>query len=830
MAVFTYSPSVQILIKSLTRNQVYDVSGDIVQGSVTLNQNAPHQLSVSLMNRNRRYDRFFAPDDIFVVYMKRIKKLLIMSGYLDTTPWYSSWERSVQLNGTCTSKRVLYKFWDPTTQGALTLFSKYGNTSTSADGGMRDKAMALLTEVAGWPQQTIHLASLPTSWAAKMISLYNAASPLLNTNIWSSVGGGSLIAGSNATTGTTYAAIDPPAGVPGEYYGLPTTFGQAIPYVGNTQLAANYDVQQPTTPYYCQLNWGYNLPGGSQYASQVQSWLTGQYIVVNFPDKENRSVLCQIVGSFPSNSNQDNAQNIGLSDAALNYLRPGWTINDLTYVTVAFYSGITGAPPVPGPYPLEGSATSTTGLAPTPTNNPLAMSPQTSSQGNVAAQYAEAVANKGNVPYVWGGTGPNGFDCSGLCFAAWQSAGVTIPRTTYPTSQGGQWQAPGMTPIPLANVQPGDMAYFNVPSDGGSAPQHMAMYVGPDDTGAPQMVEAGHTGENVKYITLADMESPGEILMGFQRPTGCPGYKGTGSNLAGSQNNQTSSTASSSTTTSSSSPTQFLGANTGFLTYWDYLGQGPGILGSTLTGVRGLLNDQSLLPFLNAILNASMRSWCTAPNGDWLSWFPDYFGAYGSAGILNIKDIELLDFSVAWSDQNLVTHQYVASSYLSNIFGSNPGGQVLLPNITQTDGVVTLEMGSLSFNILQTLFNLGPNDSSGFGNPQGLLNRFGARPNFQTIGAIMSQQAQFWYAMYLFQLNWAAMFTAVMPTTFMPEAYPGMLVRLEDGFQAYVQQVTHSFDLRDGGGFSTQIGIMAPSDYRNGGLYGLPAGGTTAIV
>jgi len=270
---------------------------------------------------------------------------------------------------------------------------------------------------------------------------------------------------------------------------------------------------------------------------------------------------------------------------------------------------------------------------------------------------------------------------------------------------------------------------------------------------------------------------------------------------------------------------------TSFINYWDWFGQPPQGESQLLTGIRGLLNDQPLLPFINTVLNSSMRSWCSAPNGDFISWFPDYFGLYGMAGIVNIEDIELQDFSMGWSDTNMVTHQYVASSWVSQVFGASPAGQVNINNITNTEGVVSLEMGNLSNNILQVVLGLKPGDASGFGNPQALLDRFGARPNFQQIGVIMGPMAQFWYALFLFQLNWASMFSVNVPMTFMPEVFPGMLMRLRDGFQAYIQQVVHSWDLTSGGpGFQTQASVMAPSDWRGHGLYGLPAGGRRAVV
>ncbi|MFG1669812.1 NlpC/P60 family protein [Streptomyces sp. Y7] len=56
-------------------------------------------------------------------------------------------------------------------------------------------------------------------------------------------------------------------------------------------------------------------------------------------------------------------------------------------------------------------------------------------------------------PYVWGATGPDSYDCSGLTQAAWKAAGVDIPRVTYDQVNAG-------TTVSLANAQPGDLVFF----------------------------------------------------------------------------------------------------------------------------------------------------------------------------------------------------------------------------------------------------------------------------------------------------------------------------------------------------------------------------------
>lgn len=72
------------------------------------------------------------------------------------------------------------------------------------------------------------------------------------------------------------------------------------------------------------------------------------------------------------------------------------------------------------------------------------------------------------VPYLWGGTTPGGFDCSGFVQYVFQKKGVTLPRTS---SQ--QWSA--STRIAKADLRPGDLVFF---ATGGSGVSHVGIYVG----------------------------------------------------------------------------------------------------------------------------------------------------------------------------------------------------------------------------------------------------------------------------------------------------------------------------------------------------------------
>ncbi|MDX6353060.1 MAG: peptidoglycan DL-endopeptidase CwlO [Streptomyces sp.] len=124
-------------------------------------------------------------------------------------------------------------------------------------------------------------------------------------------------------------------------------------------------------------------------------------------------------------------------------------------------------------------------------------STSTTSSG-YAAKAAKAIAfakSKLGVPYVYGATGPNSYDCSGLTQAAWAAAGVSIPRVASAQYSYG-------TKITAADLQPGDLVFFY------SGISHVGLYIG-----GGEMIHAPHTGTVVKIAPISEMPIAGYARM-----------------------------------------------------------------------------------------------------------------------------------------------------------------------------------------------------------------------------------------------------------------------------------------------------------------------------
>jgi peptidoglycan DL-endopeptidase CwlO len=111
----------------------------------------------------------------------------------------------------------------------------------------------------------------------------------------------------------------------------------------------------------------------------------------------------------------------------------------------------------------------------------------------------EAAVTRLGRPYVWGATGPNSFDCSGLVQWAFARAGIYMPRVSQQ-----QWLAGPH--VAYEDALPGDLLFWHYDPTDRTNIDHVAIYAGDG-----MMIVAPHTGDVVKYVPVPLTEFAGVV-------------------------------------------------------------------------------------------------------------------------------------------------------------------------------------------------------------------------------------------------------------------------------------------------------------------------------
>ena len=854
-----YAPGFKIYI-STQDNGILDVSDDVTQGSIVRRTSGVSSLNFTLQNARRKYDGIFAPNDRVIVMMKRLTWMRVFTGYLNAVPLITAWPMAVQFTASCSLKRLQYYFWDPGLGASQTLMQTALHANKNPDdGGIANVVVSILNAVVGWPPGNVHIAGIPqtwTKWAYKIaqdLEAQLAEADALAQQFYAQLGAngvvGGMLPGGVVASGSLKA---------GSYGGVSLSQAQAnvavqVYNVGIQLGATGQDIN--TALAVAMAESGFN-PAASGNLDSVgvfqqrpsQGWGTAAQLVdVHTAATKFFNALMKITNRASMTIGQAGqaVQKSGTASGSnyQKYADMGIQIVNVLGSSTAAPSGPTGTGQQPGTTTAAGRGSGGGGGGTTPAaKSPFGGGQLGAPAANTAPSSSGTSPNKAgktssnaflqtaltlvqqnpSIPYQMGGDSPpntpaaqvKALDCSSFVqwayFHAFGSLG-SCPRTSQ--DQSTWCQSAGTTTTPDQGMKTQGALMFK---GGIGGAHHVEISLG-DGT---HTVGAHHSGTYAGVISSAGAWDAAGMPPGLDF-TGAGGAAGASTNPlnAGVQ-----------LSTGSAQP--WYNPNDKF----DVLfGSSPWLMApffsaaltEALTGPRSLIADSPVLPYLKNLVNSTMREFSSAPNGDFIAWFPDYYGIWNTAAIMQVEPIELRDFTVWWDDTNLVTHQFVVSSQVTNQIDSATGTVANMGPLlaVTTAGVATIDIPS----IMHALFGLDATPAQAQKFTDWVYKRFGARPDFRTQVGPIGPQGEFFAALHTFMQSWAYQYTADIPITFMPELWPGMLIQIPSfGFQAYVTTVTHTWQMGPGGGYSTTVNIAAPARLPgNGGnsggqLIGLP--------
>lgn len=860
MQTLVYSPDARVVIETSNGTQ-YDISRDLVRGQIIRKENSVSSLFLTVANKplrysgGPRYNGLFDRMDKIVCYMKGPRGwLCVFTGYIDTVPFAQMYPGVVDIEASCTLKRLIHTWWNPGLAASQQFFDQYGlyaqhgimgtSQSPPTDSGLGNMLADILNRVGGWQPQDILIQDFPLQFIAFLEANYqqiemknqmqvqNFRRILLSDDTSGGVGSA---AGKYQSPAGIAAAMPGPQGHGQPFYLTEIVAATDLRSMGprSQDIANSQDLiaagKAGQTDRDSRQAWEIVAEGPGTVWQTYAKFSDAAILVVACALRE--TGMMNFANAAVPDSISPNSDGVGpFTDSGMGLFHlQGWgttadqmnpriaagmlldrlnsidwrNMDPATAITLAkgglpafeyqpflepaagmvlayreaqkgASSTTAGSTGTGGAFNLPAAATSLAASAIGGPSSSVALpgTPVPDAQG--ALNYA--LSHQG-APYVWGAGGPLAFDCSGLVSAAYASIGVKVPHLTYDIAK-----MPGR--VSPAQVQPGDLIVS--PSQ-----DHVVMAVTP---GGGMIVEAsGNVHVAPLYYNLAACtiihvaNASGNPAAPFDpaasagggTPTGATGYTG---NLL---------------QPGVSGHSEPIARN--LFSYMFEPGMFADEISETFTGEKAFINDQPLIQMVQAICKAGLRNFQSAPTGEFVAYYPDWFGLDGKQAILNLRDIECKNVTISFSDTPLTTHVYVAGDY--TMMGESQGPLGWL----DTCGVVTVEDQWLYTRLTAIAPSTTKNLDAGT-----LLNRFGVRPYKEEYVLAGSHALEFLIAAHIFMLKWAEQYRTTVQFTFMPELFPGMRINLDGhNLQVYVTEVTHNFDFENG--FSTSAQIMAPS-------------------
>lgn len=173
MRTYCYAPSVNVYAAVRGRNgdTYYDLSEDIVSCIVNRVTDTYSSFSITLMNKQLKYNNLFSPfDRIAIVANKDGNSYRLLTGYITKTDVFTLFETNFKIEGKDTLYRLSQLYFDPNLHETRKLLAE--STPNQIDNEGWARLHTVLTKIAGWPESMIDISrSIPmnvVTWAKEL--------------------------------------------------------------------------------------------------------------------------------------------------------------------------------------------------------------------------------------------------------------------------------------------------------------------------------------------------------------------------------------------------------------------------------------------------------------------------------------------------------------------------------------------------------------------------------------------------------------------------------------------------------------------------------------
>lgn len=788
-----YAPEVRVLTygrDGVTR----DLSKDVVRGSVTRRVDAASNASLTLNNKRNRYTGKLSRMDRIVIFLKRAKWELVFSGYLTRVPALDVYPSTCEISAQCTLKRLMHTYWDPGLPDSAELF--VAHNEQGADGGSRATLIDLLSKVGGWSNHQIHVQQIPRAFAEMAKKNIKTGDPEARLQaFYEALGFGGSVHGVPQNSATGGAGAGGPVdtsieGIEAFLWGL-----------RQQESGGNYRSRSTITTasgaYQYLDRWWANYGG---YARAYQAP----------PATQDARARQDMAAAYRKYGNWEQAAAQHFAGPQLAADRSRWNVSP----------GSHGKNPTVNQY--VASLMGHVSRAPASTQRTTATSKVSATSEGTPAQTASELSSKGGTTTIK------------------RSENMKHPVNARITSRFGVVRASVGNGVPHSGVD------YGVPTGTDVAtPLSGKVLRSVWDNEAGNVVVIQHTGNlesrfyhlNKSLVKAGDVVQQGQII-GKSGATGRIKLAGGGTKEMGphlhwtvranganidplgtigkSYNIDTSGLLATTGFASDTAPGDGGGISQEQVdaSIFNALYQLPEYRAESmmLEGDLALINQEPLIESVTATSKMSLRSFMSAPNGDFYAFFPDQFGLFGTKPVFQIEPIETKNLRIDAIDDPITTHVFTAGD-------TDMTGQVNILDWMNTSGHVSILQDFVASQIL----NLKPEGDESV-DPQEFLKRFGVRPLKAKYPVVRDPMYEFFLALHLFMQKWSAQYATRVDFTFMPELYPSMRAEVVGkGIVVYIEEVTHTFDFDTG--FKTSAVISSPASTGSGqGIEGLPIG------